>query len=292
MKKYFLLTLIIFVLLGTAACTSDKETLIDTLPSQESTAQETKEELTISDEASEPDTSQESSEPATEAAAEETAEEAMEVPESLDAETMEMPSHVQNYPRDVTYDPDPLSGTIQVDGVTYQFPVPMIVFMENGWDYTESSAEYYRYDATEPGEDTEIRLQKDGKLIEVRATNYDAEYMPNEYCYVYVLRYNDDDFDEKRCPEVILPGNVSIFSPVEEIKEAWKEYDEYLQKDSEKEVQTSNVMSYRYSELKNDDRIHTYASVHYINNRGKISISGSYSFAQPLYMKQQEIQQQ
>lgn len=157
---------------------------------------------------------------------------------------------------------DRLDNIITVDGVSYQLPVPISVFIENGWKLDTAAPEYltgYSYDST--------YLEKEGNRIEVGIENFTANAILPVYAYVTEI-----SVEEGYCSyDVVFPGGLSIGMTGDDIVAV---YGDMVDDFSVNEYSYSNSYSLWYYE--DDGYIYIYG--YQDNETGKID-SYSYNYS-------------
>lgn len=97
----------------------------------------------------------------------------------------ERPSYLDEYKAPTAMGKDLKSAVVKIEGDLYQLPAPVSEFIDNGWKIVQQSG-----DVVAGGTDS-IRVEKNGKKIDLYIVNY-AEYQTTvENCAVYKV-YADD----------------------------------------------------------------------------------------------------
>ncbi|MBQ3600062.1 MAG: hypothetical protein II992_02530 [Lachnospiraceae bacterium] len=112
------------------------------------------------------------------------------------------------------------SGMIQLDGKTYTFPMDISVFLDNGWEISNSYKNKDDY-IVKPGEgvrEFEIFNEKD-EYMRVSVVNYTEEDKKIEECMVYSLYVQASNVD------VLLPCGINKSSKPADVEEAYGEAD-------------------------------------------------------------------
>ncbi len=159
---------------------------------------------------------------------------------------------------------DRLDNIITVDGVHYQLPVPVSVFIENGWKLDTAAPDYlagYSSDWT--------YLEKEGNKIAVGIDNFTANAILPVHAYVTEIEVEDGYCSY----DVVFPGGLTLGMTGDDIVAVYGDLEEDF---SVNEYSYSNSYSLWYS----DDN--GYISVYgYQNNEtGKID---SYSYSYSIY---------
>lgn len=130
----------------------------------------------------------------------------------------EIPDYVKDYTAPKKMGKDMQSATVELDGVIYQFPVPLEQLLKDGWELDKDAPE------TIASEDYEyITLSKDGFELEYVTVYNDTKYeTPIEYGLVKTLSiygYGNDNLPVK------FPGNITTTTTLDEFKKAVKGMD-------------------------------------------------------------------
>lgn len=97
----------------------------------------------------------------------------------------ERPSYLDEYKAPNAMGKDLKSTVVKIEGDLYQLPAPVSEFIDNGWKITQQSGDVVA------GGTNSIRVEKDGKKLDLYIVNY-AEYQTTvENCAVYKV-YADD----------------------------------------------------------------------------------------------------
>ncbi|MBE6764065.1 MAG: toll/interleukin-1 receptor domain-containing protein [Ruminococcaceae bacterium] len=120
-----------------------------------------------------------------------------------------VPAYLADYRAPAALGDDLFSGTVLIEGVLYQLPAPLQVFLDNGWTL-DTEFEYLVAGAVE-----NVTLKKDGKKLSVNVKNFaDYQTLP-ENCAAIALTFHDTARTE---PE--LPGGIRFGMTLAEIEKA------------------------------------------------------------------------
>ena len=112
------------------------------------------------------------------------------------------------------------SGQFVIDGVIYQFPMPLSDWLDNGWTVssTYDNADEFRLDPYYISTDFEL-FNEDENYVRVTVYNDSAEAAPVTECMVYSLYISTTEVD------VVFPQGITKRNKPAEILEAYGEPD-------------------------------------------------------------------
>ena len=125
--------------------------------------------------------------------------------QTVETETSdEVPEYLSSYQAPGALTSDFSQAVVSLDGVLYQLPCPLTVFEENGWTLTED-------ESVAAGRSTIGTLEKDGKELDIEASNF-ADYQTTmRNCAVSLIRDFSYEYSDP-VAELILPGNITFDS--------------------------------------------------------------------------------
>lgn len=123
----------------------------------------------------------------------------------------EVPEYLSTYVAPTELGTDSASANIEIEGVVYHLPAPVSAFTANGWKISSQEED------VPSGQDKSyaIKLTKDGKEFEAGVKNFSDYQTKPENCAINQLSFYADD---KKLPEVKLPGEITMKSTSEDLK--------------------------------------------------------------------------
>ncbi len=157
------------------------------------------------------------------------------------------------------------SGQFVIDGVIYQFPMPISDWLNNGWHVSSSydNVADFRLDPYYTSTEFELFDQENEKYVRMTVYNDSDEAAPVEECIVYSLYMSTTEVD------VVFPQGITKRNKPAEILEAYGEPDVMDDEKSYKEFTyyfADDELGQCYAELgavDNDYTIHPFSSVRY-----------------------------
>ena len=111
-----------------------------------------------------------------------------------------VPYLIEEYKAPESLGDNPLSGNFSLNGVIYNLPVPLKVFVDNGWTYTKDE-----YQIISPNDYVYITLKKDNDTFFARACNPLSSEITLKNAIVIDLSESEDINSELK---FVLPGNI------------------------------------------------------------------------------------
>lgn len=149
----------------------------------------------------------------------------------------ERPSYLDEYKAPTAMGKDLKSAVVKIEGDLYQLPAPVSEFIDNGWKIAQQSG-----DVVAGGTDS-IRVEKNGKKLDLYIVNY-AEYQTTvENCAVY--KVYADDYNNASVLIGSDAKSITVGTAKEEVDAAVSEDFDYYE--------GTYSHSYSYSEYKDRD---------------------------------------
>ena len=120
---------------------------------------------------------------------------------------------VKNYKAPKELGNDIQASIIKYDGVLYQLPAPISVFLENGWECAEDA-----YDAVAGRGRADMYLEKGNYRVKVEITNYTDEIQYLENCFVTWVE--SENTKEELDVKLVLPGDITTGMKEEDMVKA------------------------------------------------------------------------
>ena len=117
----------------------------------------------------------------------------------------ERPAYLDSYRAPTELGEERTAAIFQLDGVIYQLPCPMEVFVANGWTYEVNDRAVKGL-----GKDTNYLVKGDLRFT-VDVMNYDAAQQSMGNCAVTFITFNDYDLETAPEDLVVLPGNITFW---------------------------------------------------------------------------------
>ena len=123
----------------------------------------------------------------------------------------EVPEYLSTYVAPTELGTDPTSCNIEIEGKLYTLPATVNAFKENGWKISSQEESV----ASGRNLSSAIKLEKDGKELEVNVTNFsDYQTKPENCAITSIVFYSDD----QKLPDVKLPGGITMKSTSDDLK--------------------------------------------------------------------------
>ncbi len=120
-----------------------------------------------------------------------------------------VPDYLSNYEAPEALGDDPLSGNFQLDGVVYNLPVPIQVFIDNGWDVDDEES------VVGAGQAVNVTMRKGNETVYILTSNQidKAVYLKNTIV-VQITVYNSNYSGA----DMLFPGGLTVSDTDEHLK--------------------------------------------------------------------------